>query len=154
MDGSYYMRYKIIFIFLLATAIGMSSNTARAQVNRDETAIRSILSAQVSDWNKGDVTTFMQGYWHDDSVMFITKSGPVYGYQPVLDHYKKSYPDKVAMGVLSFSGLILKKISPDYYFVVGAFHLHRDKGDVNGQFTLLFRKIKGEWKIIVDHSST
>lgn len=145
---------RFLFLCLLVTGAGRFATPALAQVNTDESAIRAILSAQVSDWNRGDVTTFMRGYWHNDSVMFITTKGPVYGYEPVLEHYRKAYPDKAAMGVLSFSGLILKKLSPDYYFVVGAFHLHRDAGDLNGQFTLLFRKIGGEWWIVVDHSST
>jgi ketosteroid isomerase-like protein len=142
--------YKATLTWLLA----LSFAGAAAQAPSDESAIRSILSAQVNDWNQGNVTSFMTGYWNNDSVMFITKKGPVYGYQPVLEHYKQTYPDKATMGTLSFSGLLLKRLSPDYYFVVGAFHLQRSAGNVDGQFSLLFRKIRGAWKIVVDHSST
>jgi ketosteroid isomerase-like protein len=119
----------------------------------DEAAIRQVLHTQVAEWNKGDIAAFMTTYWNSDSVIFMTKTGPEYGYRPMLAHYKKSYPDKATMGMLSFSNLILKRLSPDYYFVIGAFHLTRMAGDVGGQFTLLFRKVNGEWKIAVDHTS-
>jgi ketosteroid isomerase-like protein len=120
--------------------------------NDDAAAVHKVLDDQVTYWNKGDVVTFMKGYWNSDSVMFVTKNGPVYGYQTVLAHYKKSFPNKAAMGDLTFSGLILKRLSSEYYFVVGAFHL-KGTANLDGNFTLLFRKIGGAWKIIVDHSS-
>jgi len=40
-----------------------------------------------------------------------------------------------------------------YYFVVGKWHLSRTIGDLDGIFTLLFKKIKDTWVIVSDHSS-
>jgi hypothetical protein len=57
------------------------------------------------------------------------------------------------MGILHFEGIRLKKLSPDYYFVLGNWFLKRQIGDVHGSFTLLVRKIDGRWQIIADHSS-
>jgi ketosteroid isomerase-like protein len=121
--------------------------------DRDELRIRRIMNDQVQAWNGGDITAFMQGYWNNDSLTFITKNGPEYGWQMVLDHYKKGYPDRSAMGFLQFDHLILKRLSPEYYLVIGSWHLQKDAGDMGGQFTLLFRKIHGEWKIVLDHTS-
>jgi hypothetical protein len=43
---------------------------------------------------------------------------------------------------------------PGVAFVVGKFHLTRpEKGDLEGHYTLLFRKIKGKWLIVCDHTS-
>jgi ketosteroid isomerase-like protein len=124
------------------------------QTDPDIAAIQQVLNQQVTDWNKGDIVAFMTGYWNSDSVMFMTKKGPQYGYKPVMEHYKQVYPNKAAMGTLDFSHLIYKRLSAEYYFVVGAFHLHLDnRTDVGGNFTLLFRKIDGAWKIVVDHTS-
>jgi len=36
---------------------------------------------------------------------------------------------------------------------VGKWALKRSAGDVSGSYTLLIRKIKGEWVIVCDHSS-
>jgi ketosteroid isomerase-like protein len=120
--------------------------------NGDVDAIKHLLLRQRDDWNKGNVSAFMKGYWENDSLLFIGKSVSN-GYQKTLDNYKKSYPDKAAMGQLDFEFLEFRKLSPEYYFVIGKWHLKRTIGDVGGAYTLLFRKIKGVWTIVVDHSS-
>jgi ketosteroid isomerase-like protein len=37
--------------------------------------------------------------------------------------------------------------------VIGSWNLTRDKGNVGGYFSLLWRKINGKWKIVIDHTS-
>ncbi len=119
----------------------------------DELTIRKVLDQQVSAWNKGDVEGFMQGYWKDDSLMFIGKTGINRGWQKTLENYKKRYPDTTAMGKLSFDIILVKELSPEYYYVIGKWMLNRSIGDLNGYYNLLFRKINGTWVIIADHSS-
>jgi ketosteroid isomerase-like protein len=141
---------RLIPIFLLFFTLMISGNLT-AQ-NADVNAIKQLLLRQRDDWNKGNVSAFMKGYWESDSLLFIGKSVSN-GYQKTLDNYKKSYPDPTAMGHLDFEFVEFRKLSPDYYFVVGKWHLKRTIGDVGGAYTLLFRKIKGNWTIVVDHSS-
>jgi hypothetical protein len=43
--------------------------------SNDEAAVRKVLSTQNDAWNRGDVVSFMKGYWENDSMMFIGKSG-------------------------------------------------------------------------------
>jgi hypothetical protein len=57
------------------------------------------------------------------------------------------------MGKLDFNILVVKKLSAEYYYIVGKWHLQRTIGDLSGHYDLLFRKIKGKWIIIADHSS-
>ncbi len=121
--------------------------------NSDEMAIRNILASQTHEWNKGNIVAFMKGYWKSDSLLFVGKNGPKYGYQTTLDNYKKGYPDTVSMGKLTFEILKIQPLSPDCYFVLGKWMLHRTVGDLGGYYTLLFRKIKNEWLIVADHSS-
>lgn len=119
----------------------------------DETYIRKLLSTQTEAWNRGDLEAFMQTYWKSDSLMFIGKNGVKWGWQETLDNYRKGYPDTAAMGKLSFDILVVKKLSPDYYYVVGKWMLQRTIGDLNGHYNLLLRKLKGRWVIVADHSS-
>ena len=119
----------------------------------DEKMIRAVLHNQTISWNAGNMEEFMKGYWNSDSVLFIGKSGPDYGYVTTLENYKKHYPDAAARGVLNFDILQMKRLSELYYFVVGKFHLERTIGNAEGYFTLLFKKVKGKWMIVVDHSS-
>lgn len=122
--------------------------------NIDESeSIKSVLTAQSIAWNDGNIDAYMQGYWNDDSLLFIGNKGPVYGYMSTLERYKNSYPDKEAMGELSFSGLSFKRLSDEYYYVTGKWSLVRATDNPNGYFTLLFRKINDKWLIIADHSS-
>jgi len=119
----------------------------------DETAIRKLMDDQSKAWNAGNIDEFMKGYWNNDSLMFIGKSGVTYGYAKTLANYKKGYPDTATMGKLTFTLIQVKKLSGEYYHVTGKWFLKRSIGDVGGHYTLLFRKIKGKWYIIADHTS-
>ncbi|MEI2739173.1 MAG: DUF4440 domain-containing protein [Chitinophagaceae bacterium] len=137
---------------LFLAFILLSASVSFAQ-SKDELAIRKTLDEQTVAWNRGDIDNFMKGYWENDSLMFIGKSGVTYGWTNTLNNYKKGYPDTAAMGKLTFTLIQLKKLSKEYYHVTGKWFLKRSIGDVGGHFTLLFRKINGKWVIISDHSS-
>ncbi|MFA5817296.1 MAG: alpha-L-fucosidase [Bacteroidales bacterium] len=104
-------------------------------------------------WNAGNLEGFMHNYWHSDSLKFIGKTGITYGWDATLKRYKASYPDKSKQGTLKFDFIHLEKISPDAWFQVGKYTLVRGKETLSGHFTLLWRKINGEWRIVADHSS-
>jgi len=120
---------------------------------KDESEVRNVLAKQNAAWNRGDVDAFMVGYWENDSLMFIGKSGITYGYKNTLANYKRNYPDTATMGKLTFTLIQVKQLSPEYFHVTGKYYLTRTIGDASGHFTLMFRKINGKWVIISDHSS-
>lgn len=122
-------------------------------VAQEKQAVLKVLDTQRRAWNKGDLDGFMQTYWKSDSLLFVGHNGPKYGWQTTLDNYRKSYPDKAAMGMLSFDIKEVRFITAQDAFVLGAWHLQRQKDQPKGFFTLLLRQINGEWIIIADHSS-
>jgi ketosteroid isomerase-like protein len=132
-----------IFLFLISTTL----------FAQDRQALIKIMNDSQTAWNKGDINAFMQYYWKSDSVMFIGKSGPLYGWQNTLNRYKKAYPDKTTMGKLNFGLLKINILDKENAFILGSWHLDRKAGAVGGYFTLWFKKIKGEWKIVCDHTS-
>ena len=136
-------------VFILGMLISVSS---MAQSN-DEKIIRNILADQISFWNKGDIPGFMQGYWNSDSLVFVGKNGPTYGYNNTLRNYQKNYPNKDYRGILNFDILSVQPMEKDHFFVIGKFMLQRKVGDASGHFTLILRRINGVWKIVSDHSS-
>lgn len=131
----------------------MSLSISAFSQSNDEIAIRQILDRQTKAWNQGDLESFMSGYWKSDSLMFIGKSGVTYGWKKTLANYKAGYPDKTAMGELVFDILTVDRISDNYFHVVGKWLLKRTIGDLKGYYTLLFKKINGQWVIVADHSS-
>ncbi len=134
----------ILFLFFSLPLLAQSKN---------ELAIKNSMLIQLNAWNAGNINNFMTTYWKNDSLMFIGKSGVTYGWQNTLNNYKKGYPDTTTMGKLSFNILEIKKLSKKYYFVVGKWFLTRSIGNLNGHYTLLFKKIKKSWVIVADHSS-
>ncbi len=135
--------------FLVAILFVIKSQAQK----HDEGEIRNLLVQQTETWNRGDINGFMQTYWQNDSLMFIGKDGVTWGWKSTLERYKKGYPDKETMGQLSFEVIQMKKLSAEYFFVVGKWMLKRNAGDLSGYYNLLMKRIKGQWKIIADHSS-
>ncbi len=87
------MKQIVLFIILLIPFVSFSQT-------KDEQAIKALLDEQTKAWNTGNLEGFMKGYWESDSLLFIGKGGPKYGYQTTLENYRKSYPDTIAMGKL------------------------------------------------------
>lgn len=141
------MQKIFVIIFTVLFSVNAFSQTT------DEQMIKAAMAEQLNAWNAGDIDRYMETYWHSDSLMFIGKSGPTYGFEKTKANYKKGYPDTAAMGKLDFEIISMKRLSVMYYSVVGKWHLKRSIGDVGGAFTLLFKKIKKKWVIIQDHSS-
>jgi ketosteroid isomerase-like protein len=119
----------------------------------DSLEIANILMDSQRDWNAGDLESFMKTYWRSDSVAFVGASGPIYGYESTLERYQKSYPDTTTMGQLEFDILRLYQIDQHTALLIGKFYLTRSIADLQGHYTLIWRKLDGEWKIISDHSS-
>lgn len=144
------MSKKIVFIIVFM----FISSFSFAQKDKNWNEVNAILAMQEKAWNEGNIDAFMQGYWKNDSLKFVGKNGVVYGWQNTFDRYKKNYPDRATMGILKFEIISKEQIDKGVYFVVGKWNLKRDeKGDVGGYFTLIFRKIKGRWLIVADHTS-
>jgi len=143
---------KKIFLFYLLSAIFLILFSCNSQNNSDEMEIDKALETQAIAWNEGNIEKFMNYYWKSDSLKFISKNGVTQGWTATLERYKKNYPDKEAMGFLSFQILSKQPIGKNY-FVIGKWHLQREKDELGGYFSLLWRKINGQWVIVVDHTS-
>lgn len=120
---------------------------------KEKHKISVLLEKQVAAWNEGNLEKFMETYWNSDKLVFVGSRGPTYGWQATLDNYKKSYPDKKAMGKLEFKIMDILKIDEKTIYVIGRFVLTRDIGNVSGYFTLNIQEFKNKWLIVSDHSS-
>ncbi|HKO05594.1 MAG TPA: nuclear transport factor 2 family protein [Candidatus Acidoferrales bacterium] len=130
-----------------------SAQAARRAAPHAAADIRSLLDAQAAAWNRGDVDGFMAGYWNSDQTAFAGSQGILHGWQALLDRYRKTYPDRKAMGTLEFSALEITLLCPDAALVLGKWHLEREAGPVGGVFNLVLRNFPGGWRIIADHTS-
>lgn len=143
------MKLAILVLLISAAATLAQSDSQKAKISDN---IRAVMNKQAADWNRGDIPAFMEGYWKSDQLTFVS-SRVTKGWQPTLDNYKRSYPDKSAMGTLTFSDLEITVLSKDAALVLGSWSLKREKDNPGGKFTLIFRKFKDGWRIIHDHTS-
>jgi len=139
----------LFFVVLLSLSVMSQSDSQKAKIADD---IRAVMNKQAVDWNRGDIPAFMEGYWKSEQLTFVS-SRVTKGWQQTLDNYKKSYPDKSAMGTLTFSDLEITVVSKDAAVVLGSWSLKREKDNPGGKFTLIFRKFKEGWRIVHDHTS-
>jgi uncharacterized protein (TIGR02246 family) len=119
-------------------------------------AIRAVLDNQVVAWNRGDLDSFMAGYWKDDRLTFFSGDTITKGWQATYDRYRKRYQSEGReMGKLEFRRVDVEMAGPDAAFVRGEWHLTMKNGkSPHGLFTLIFRRVDGQWRIVHDHTST
>ncbi|MBF9238859.1 nuclear transport factor 2 family protein [Hymenobacter sp. BT683] len=144
-------------LFLSLQSCSEAPPTAGKTADNEQAAaaIRTVLTTQAAAWNRGDIPGFMQGYWKSDSLVFLGRKGPTYGWQQTLDNYKKNYPDAAAMGQLDFSSLRVTVLNTNAAQVIGRWHLARPvAGDVQGYFLLVMRQIDGNWVVAADHTNS
>ena len=123
----------------------------------DDTAdIKKVLDEQVVAWNKGELETFMAGYWKSDKLTFFSGNTKTAGWQATLDRYRKRYQaEGKEMGKLGFEEVSVQLLEGDYALVRGRFRLQLAKETQTGIFTLVMRKLPKEgWRIIHDHTSS
>ena len=79
-------------------------------------------------------------------------SGIQRSWQAVLDRYRQGYPDRKAMGKLTFADLEITMLGPKAAFVLGESRLGRASDQPHGVFTLIFRRFPEGWRIIHDQT--
>ena len=120
---------------------------------KDDAAIRAVMAAQVTAWNRGDVDGFMNGYAQSGATEFVGGDTLTRGWQTVRDRYKKKYDSREKMGTLHFSEVKITRLGGEAALVIGRWSLIRKSDKPHGRFTLLFRRTPEGWRIVHDHSS-
>ena len=133
--------------FVVAWAFGDESESLKI-----DQQLHGVLSDQQMAWNRGDIRQFMEAYWHHESLTFSSGGKTTRGWQATLDRYKSKYPDRATMGTLSFEALETVRLDENAAMTLGNWKLDREN-PVRGNFSLVWKKIDGQWKIVHDHSS-
>jgi len=154
------MRHGLVvtlpLILLSMLCLNSGAQTPSADAHADaRKAIENVLHMQQEAWNRGDLETFMAGYWNSPKLTFFSGAREHDGWQAALDRYRAAYASLGhEMGKLEFSRLRVEMLAPDAAFVRGAWGLTMtDGGTPHGLFTLVFRRFPGGWKIVHDHTS-
>jgi len=142
------------YIPIILMTVLLSCQQQQTIKDTAEQEILAVIHAQQTAWNAGNIETYMQGYYKSDSLRFASGGNVSYGWQTTLDRYLKGYPDKAAMGKLTFSKIDIKMLSETSALVFGKWELEREADHPWGLFTLLFQKAPCGWRIVHDHTSS
>ncbi len=102
----------------LAIAGGASGQPQGSPAASQEAELRRLLEEQQSAWNRGDVDTFMQGYWHSEQTTFSGPSGVTRGSRrsryrfPQSAGARREVPDRASWMVRSHSIQISRWATP------------------------------------------
>lgn len=146
------LKFKLL-IFSFTILFSCSNKETQINANIEIESIHEVMHRQASAWNNGDIEGYMQGYWNSDSLIFTGGKTKTMGWRQSTERYKKSYPNKVAMGKLSFSQLETSMISDLSAFTTGVWVVKTDSTLAEGRFTLIWKKMHNQWLIIADHTS-
>ena len=145
-------------LFFLSLFIGLSILCCKPSSQNNEqhelNTLKAIMKQQEESWNEGNIEAFMQAYWQSDSLLFVGGKGAVYGWAKTLKNYLSAYSTPEQMGKLTFVNTKMDLLGTEAAFVVGHWRLDRSEDDLQGWYSLLWKKVNGEWKIVADHSSS
>jgi len=143
-----------LFTIMMVTACAPQSAGSDFDSAIKKTQIQETLARQDAAWNRGDIDAFMEDYLKDENLRFASGGNIRRGWQATIDRYKESYPDKAAMGKLTFTDLEINVITAKDALVFGRWKLDRAEDTPNGLFSLYMREQDGKWVIISDHTSS
>src|SRR5579875_1138111 len=88
----------------------------------EQRAILAVLDKSADDWNRGDLEAFARSY-KDGSDTELVGSTNVYGFNAILERYRKHYANRTAMGKLTFSDEDVRQLDDRFATVTAHFHL-------------------------------
>ncbi len=130
-----------------AVTVTPASPTAEAQ-------LLALLTDQQASWNAGDIDGFMSAYWNSPELRFASGGTVTYGWQETRDRYHERYSNRALMGRLLFDDLAFNPLGQDAAVVHGRWALERETDRPWGLFTLVFKQIDGDWKIVSDTTTS
>ncbi|MFN0136207.1 MAG: YybH family protein [Phycisphaerae bacterium] len=136
-------------LVLIAPLVGCQSPVRSAEAD-----IRRVLDRQVADWNRGDIPAFMSGYWESTELTMYGSQAPRVGWMTLLKSYQSRYPDRAAMGTLTFKNLKIRALGDSAALALGIWRVERASGPIGGYFTVILEHIDGKWVITHDHTSS
>jgi uncharacterized protein (TIGR02246 family) len=120
--------------------------------------VEDMLRASADSWNAGDLEGFLDDYWNSEELTFSGARGVTRGWERVRQGYRDSYwaPGAVRDS-LRFEEMEVLPLGLDHALALGRYVLYQPEGggieSSSGYFTLILRRMNGEWRIVHDHTS-
>jgi ketosteroid isomerase-like protein len=140
-------------VFMVALAAAALGNAAQAQDNA-QSLIQRELDDMLAAWNRDDLDAHIVAY--ADSATWTTATGLLHGKAAIKQSLVRGFQRGTELlGELSFGPSEFRRLSDDVMMTNGSFRVAQlpSGKDINGQSTLIWKRIGGRWRIVHDHSS-
>jgi ketosteroid isomerase-like protein len=148
--------------YLLALTFVACRPTARPSASSppsDRVALTQQMVTQLeraaSDWNRGDLESFLSDYAPESTTTFVDGRRARHGFDFIRENYAPRFAPGARRDSLRFEEVEVRPLSSTLALVTARFILHRG-GTVtaSGPFTLVMEQRPEGWKILHDHSSS
>lgn len=149
----------IVAALALAPAADAAAGSAERQAavqgaGSGAAAARAGMEAQVAAWNRGDLEGALSAYWDSPRMTWVSRSGVQHGLAAFAEAMRSDFADRRKMGVYSAEMLDVRDVGPGAGLIVFRWQIMRDgKRLMGGVSTQVWRKIAGDWKVVLEHAS-
>ncbi len=127
--------------------------TAANALRSSEDVVRATLKAQAAAWNEGNLDAFMETYWKDDDLKFVSGAEITKGWSSTSKRYRELYSDGNGLGQLGLEEMDVELVTDDVAVVTGRFdHSKVGEASTSGIFSLVMKRDSGVWRIVHDHT--
>ena len=118
--------------------------------SREQLDVTKVVLAQEKAWNQGDLEAYLAEFKDAEDTEAVL-NGVVRGLGKIRDAYHATFPNREAMGTLEQSSVEVRELGPNFALALGHYRLTRSRksgGEAEGNFTEIFEKTEGGWKLI------
>lgn len=127
-------------------------STGRSRLRSVEDVVRATLRAQAAAWNEGNLDAFMETYWKNDALKFVSGGEITKGWSATMKRYRDRYAGGDGLGRLAFGEVDVELVTDDVAIVTGRFNHVKNDAPTSGVFSLVMRRDRGAWRIVHDHT--
>lgn len=135
-----------------AEAPAQKRKAAPALLRKPEDVVRATVRAQAAAWNEGDLEAFMDIYWKNDALKFVSGGDVTRGWSATMKRYRDRYQGPAGMGRIDLDKLEAQMVTEDVAVVTGRVRHAVGENASASVFSLVMRRDEGVWRIVHDHT--
>lgn len=147
---------RLVLVLWVLSALFIYTDVAQAKSKeKEKAAIEALVDAYIRTINEGDLELVGKIWSHDDCVTFTRSSGNFKGYEQIRDSVVLSFKNNFIKRDLKREELVIvvdgKSAWAEFVWKFDAVRNDGSKHTGQGRETQIFRKERGEWKLVHIH---
>lgn len=138
--------FHTIALAAAVAGVPLKGVESRAQIEK-------ALADSADGWNNRNLSQYMAVYAQDRSTLYVTNGKVVQGFDDIERVYASRFKTG-NMGHLSVEVIDFRMLGSRAAWILGRYHLMlQNGGEHTGLTTLIFQRVSGEWRLVLDHTA-